>query len=76
MSPPGGAGRQSASALRPSASYSVTMRLRQQQQPGAFARVAAAIGQTGAILGAIDLVRVDHGEVARRDRSVFERRAR
>jgi malate dehydrogenase (oxaloacetate-decarboxylating) len=52
-------------ALHPSASYSITMRVRLQQQPGAFARVAAAIGETGAILGAIDIVRVDGGEVVR-----------
>jgi malate dehydrogenase (oxaloacetate-decarboxylating) len=53
------------SILQPSASYSITMRLRQRQQPGAFARVAAAIGETGAILGAIDLVRSESGEVVR-----------
>jgi len=35
------------------------MRVRQRQRPGAFARVAGAIGETGAILGAIDLVRED-----------------
>jgi malate dehydrogenase (oxaloacetate-decarboxylating) len=51
--------------LQPSASYSITMRVRQLQQPGAFARVAAAIGETGAILGAIDLVRSESGEVVR-----------
>jgi malate dehydrogenase (oxaloacetate-decarboxylating) len=55
----------SSSRLRPSASYSITMRVRLQQRPGAFARVAAAIGETGAILGAIDLVRVERGEVVR-----------
>ncbi len=41
------------------------MRVRQRQLPGAFARVAAAIGETGAILGAIDLVRTDDREVVR-----------
>ncbi|MGA2013885.1 MAG: malic enzyme-like NAD(P)-binding protein [Solirubrobacteraceae bacterium] len=41
------------------------MRVRLQQHPGAFARVAGAIGETGAILGAIDIVRVDAGEVVR-----------
>jgi malate dehydrogenase (oxaloacetate-decarboxylating) len=51
--------------LHPSASYSITMRVRLQQHPGAFARVAGAIGETGAILGAIDIVRVDAGEVVR-----------
>ena len=52
-------------APRPSASYSIIIRARLQQRPGAFARVAGAIGETGAILGAIDLVRVEHGEVVR-----------
>jgi malate dehydrogenase (oxaloacetate-decarboxylating) len=51
--------------LQPSASYSITMRVRLPQQPGTFARVAGAIGATGAMLGAIDLVRVEHGEVLR-----------
>jgi malate dehydrogenase (oxaloacetate-decarboxylating) len=41
------------------------MRVRQQQRPGAFARVASAIGETGSILGAIDLVRVEGSEVLR-----------
>ncbi len=50
---------------QPSASYSITMRVHLQQRPGAFARVAGAIGETGAILGAIDLVRVQGGEVVR-----------
>ena len=52
-------------ALHPSASYSITMRVRLAQRPGSFARVAGAIGETGAILGAIDLVRVAGGEVVR-----------
>jgi malate dehydrogenase (oxaloacetate-decarboxylating) len=54
-----------ATDLHPSASYSITMRVCLQQRPGAFARVAGAIGETGAILGAIDLVRADGGEVIR-----------
>jgi len=41
------------------------MRVRQQQQPGAFARIVGAIGETGAILGAIDLVRGERGQVIR-----------
>jgi malate dehydrogenase (oxaloacetate-decarboxylating) len=47
--------------LQPSASYSITMRVRLPQRPGAFGQVASAIGRTGAILGAIDLVRVERG---------------
>ena len=41
------------------------MRIELRQLPGAFAEVAAAIGTQGAILGAIDLVRVDRGGVVR-----------
>jgi len=52
-------------ALQPSASYGITMRVRLQQRPGSFGRVASAIGETGAILGAIDIVRVERGEVVR-----------
>ena len=52
--------------LQPSASYSFTMRIELRQLPGSFAQVAAAIGDEGAILGAIDLVRVDR---TRRDRA-------
>jgi malate dehydrogenase (oxaloacetate-decarboxylating) len=51
--------------LQPSASYSFTMRIQLRQLPGAFAQVAAAIGAEGAILGAIDLVRVEDHTVYR-----------
>jgi malate dehydrogenase (oxaloacetate-decarboxylating) len=51
--------------LQPSASYSFTMRIELPQRAGSFARVAAAIGETGAMLGAIDLVRVERGSVVR-----------
>jgi len=50
-----------ATIVQPSASYSITMRVRLPQRPGAFAQVAGAIGATGAILGAIDLVSVEKG---------------
>ena len=56
---------QAPAGLQPSASYSFTMRIELRQLPGAFAQVAAAIGNEGAILGAIDLVRVDKGGVIR-----------
>jgi malate dehydrogenase (oxaloacetate-decarboxylating) len=51
--------------LQPSASYSFTMRIHLAQRPGSFARVASAIGDSGAILGAIDLVRIEDGMVVR-----------
>src|SRR3954447_4935973 len=56
---------QAPSGLQPSASYSFTMRIELPQRPGAFAAVASAIGNEGAILGAIDLVRVDGKGVVR-----------
>jgi malate dehydrogenase (oxaloacetate-decarboxylating) len=52
-------------ALQPSASYSITLRVRIPQRPGSFAKVAGAIGNAGAILGGIDLVRVEGHEVVR-----------
>ncbi len=45
--------------MHPSASFSATIRVRIDNQPGAFARLAAAIGEAGGLLGAIDLVRVE-----------------
>jgi malate dehydrogenase (oxaloacetate-decarboxylating) len=54
-----------AARLQPSASYSFTMRLHLPQQGGAFARVAEAIADAEAMLGAIDLVRVEAHEVVR-----------
>jgi malate dehydrogenase (oxaloacetate-decarboxylating) len=51
--------------LQPSASYSFTMRLHLPQHGDAFARVADAIAETRAMLGAIDLVRVERDTVVR-----------
>jgi malate dehydrogenase (oxaloacetate-decarboxylating) len=45
--------------MHPSASFSATIRVRIENHPGAFARLAAAIGEAGGLLGAIDLVRVE-----------------
>src|SRR4051812_49928506 len=52
-------------ALQPSASYSMTLRVHIPQRPGSFAKVAGAIGNAGAILGGIDLVRVESHKVVR-----------
>src|SRR4051812_16856273 len=54
-----------AATLQPSASYSFTMRIELPQRAGSFARVAGVIGERGAMLGAIDLERVDRGSVVR-----------
>ncbi len=42
-----------------SPSFSATLRLRLEDAPGTFARVAEAIGEAGGLLGAIDIVRVE-----------------
>ena len=42
-----------------SASFSATLRVHVQDRPGAFAELARVIGETGASLGAIDLVRAE-----------------
>ena len=52
---------EAAAIVQPSASYSIIIRARIPSRPGAFAQVATAIGDTGAILGAIDLVTVEKG---------------
>ena len=44
-----------------SASFSATIRVRLDDAPGSFARLAEAIGEAGGSLGAIDLVRVEKG---------------
>jgi malate dehydrogenase (oxaloacetate-decarboxylating) len=43
----------------PSSSFSATVRVRLDDHPGVFARLAAAVGAAGASLGSIDLVRVE-----------------
>ena len=52
-------------AAHPSASFSATLRVHLDNQPGAFAQLASAIGEAGGLLGAIDLVRVEHGKKVR-----------
>ena len=51
--------------MHPSASFSATLRIRLADSPGTFARLAAAIGEAGASLGAIDLVRVEQAKKVR-----------
>jgi malate dehydrogenase (oxaloacetate-decarboxylating) len=48
-----------------SASFSATLRVHIDNQPGSFARLAGAIGEEGGLLGAIDLVRVEKGKKIR-----------
>jgi malate dehydrogenase (oxaloacetate-decarboxylating) len=56
--------------VHPSASFSATLRVRLANHPGAFARLAATIGEAGGLLGAIDLVRVE-GDTKLRDVNVL-----
>jgi malate dehydrogenase (oxaloacetate-decarboxylating) len=51
--------------MHPSASFSATIRVRLDDTPGTFARFASAIGEAGASLGAIDLVRADRATKTR-----------
>jgi malate dehydrogenase (oxaloacetate-decarboxylating) len=44
----------------PTASFSATLRVHLDDRPGAFADLARAIGDADGLLGAIDLVRVEH----------------
>src|SRR3954468_8309276 len=53
------------SGIRPSASFSATLRVHLDDRPGAFADLARAIGDAGGNLGAIDLVRVERGKKIR-----------
>ena len=50
---------ESTETLHPSASYSSTLRVRLEDTPGSFARLASAIAAAGGSLGAIDLVRAE-----------------
>jgi len=45
----------------PSASFSATVRVRLDDHPGSFARLASAIAGAGGLLGSIDLVRAERG---------------
>jgi malate dehydrogenase (oxaloacetate-decarboxylating) len=48
-----------------SAQFSATLRVVLEDRPGSFARLASALGDAGASLDAIDLVRVDRGRKIR-----------
>jgi malate dehydrogenase (oxaloacetate-decarboxylating) len=49
----------------PSASFSAVLRVRLDNEPGTFARLAEAIGDEGGLLGAIDLVRAERSSKVR-----------
>lgn len=49
----------------PSPSYSITLRLEIENQIGMFSQITKAISEAGGYLGAIDIVRVEHGKIIR-----------
>jgi len=49
----------------PSPSYSITIRMEIDNRVGMFAHIAPALGQAGADLGSIDIVRVEKGKIVR-----------
>jgi malate dehydrogenase (oxaloacetate-decarboxylating) len=57
--PAGGGRAYRAPVTHLSASFSAAVRVRIDDHPGSFARLAAAVGEAGASLGAIDLVGVE-----------------
>jgi malate dehydrogenase (oxaloacetate-decarboxylating) len=54
----------------PSAQYSLTLRVEIDHLPGMLGKVASAIGEGGATIGAVDLVSVEGGERTIRDITV------
>src|SRR4029078_2543945 len=53
------------SLLSPSPGYSLTIRVRIQNRPGALGRLTTAIGHEHGDIGAVDIVSVDHGVLIR-----------
>jgi len=51
--------------LRPSASYSLTIRAEIVNQPGMLGRVTTAIGEEGGDIGALDIAKVEPGRLVR-----------
>jgi len=49
----------------PSPSYSLTVRAAIENRVGMFSRIANAISQAGGDMGAIDIVRVEKGQIIR-----------
>ncbi len=52
-------------ATKPSASYSITMRVEIQNRPGMLGRVASAIGKAGGDIGAVDIAGFGPGTILR-----------
>jgi malate dehydrogenase (oxaloacetate-decarboxylating) len=52
-------------AVTPSASYSLTLRVRYENKVGMLGRVTSAIGAGGGDIGAVDIVQVSKGQITR-----------
>src|SRR2546427_7703867 len=56
---------QSLPRLKPSASYSVTIRTENPHTPGMVGRISSAIGDAGGLIGAIDVIDVNKDRTVR-----------
>ena len=52
-------------AVTPSASYSLTLRIELENEPGTLGDVTSAIGEAGGSVGAIDIVKAEDGKLVR-----------
>ena len=52
-------------AVTPSASYSLTLRIQLENEPGTLGDVTSAIGDAGGSVGAIDIVKAESGRLVR-----------
>ena len=52
-------------AVTPSASYSLTLRIQLENEPGTLGDVTSAIGDAGGSVGAIDIVKAEGGKLVR-----------
>jgi malate dehydrogenase (oxaloacetate-decarboxylating) len=52
-------------AVTPSASYSLTLRIELENEPGTLGDITSAIGEAGGSVGAIDIVKAEGGKLVR-----------
>ena len=52
-------------SVTPSASYSLTLRIELENEPGMLGEVTSAIGEAGGSVGAIDIVKAGSGKLVR-----------
>ena len=54
-------------SVTPSASFSLTLRIELDNEPGMLGEVTSAIGEAGGSVGAIDIVKAMRGKLVRDD---------